>query len=69
MLRPRDSGERGTIRSSRSERRMVEGASEVTLRCRRRSYVTARAPPTAQERGPPSPLSRGGKTQNLTPRI
>ena len=39
---------------------MVEGASDETLRCRRRRSDEARAPPTAQERGPPSPLSRGG---------
>ena len=59
-IRPHDSGGGRTIRSSRSERRMVEGASDSTLRCRRRRSVESRAPPTAQERGPPSPLSRGG---------
>ena len=57
---PRKRG-RGTIRSSRSERRMVEGASNSTLRCRGRRCVTARAPSTTPLRGVvPLPHSRGG---------
>ncbi len=44
---------------------MVEGVSDSTLHCRRGKVVAARAPPTAQARGPPSPLSRGG--MKLTP--
>jgi hypothetical protein len=58
---------RGTIRSSRSERRMVEGASDLELRCRRKRIDAARAPPTAQEHGPPAPLSRGGMITRPTP--
>ena len=56
-IRPRERG-RGTIRSSRSERRMVEGASEMELRCRRRTIVAARTPPTALRAVPP-PRWRG----------
>ena len=41
-------------------RSMVEGASDSKLRCRCRNFVESRAPPTAEERGPPSPLSWGG---------
>ncbi len=36
-------------------RRVVEGASDSTLRCRRRMIVESDAPSTAQSRGPPSP--------------
>ena len=57
---PRKRG-RGTIRSSRSERRMVEGASDSPPRCRCRMIVEAPRPfhhPAAQD-GSPSPLSRG----------
>jgi hypothetical protein len=41
-------------------RSMVEGAQAMRkfLKCRR--SVDASAPPTAQTRGPPSPLSWGG---------
>jgi len=43
-------------------RSMVEGAQAVKNILHRRKSVEASAPPTAQERGPPSPLSRGGMT-------
>jgi hypothetical protein len=41
-------------------RSMVEGALASELHRRCRIFVAASAPPTAQERGPPSPLSWGG---------
>ena len=41
-------------------RSMVEGAQAATKILHRRRSVESDAPPTAQERGPPSPLSRGG---------
>ena len=66
IIRPRESGGGGPCERKRS---MVEGASEMELRCRCRKSsnaqarrrilrrVAARAPSTAPERGPPSPLS------------
>ena len=41
-------------------RSMVEGARAVEKILRLKRSVEASAPPTAQVRGPPSPLSRGG---------
>ena len=41
-------------------RSMVEGARATEKFYGVRRSVEASAPPTAQERGPPSPLSRGG---------
>jgi hypothetical protein len=38
-----------------------EGGLDSSRRRRCRRIVESDAPPTAQERGPPSPLSRGGK--------
>ena len=58
---PRKRGRGTTLRS-----RVVEGASDSTLRFRCRRSVESRAPPTAFG-GPPSPLSRGGKEAG-TPR-
>jgi hypothetical protein len=52
---PRKRGRGTTLRS-----RVVEGASDSTLRFRCRRSVESRAPPTAFG-GPPSPLARGGK--------
>ena len=43
---PRKRG-RGTTRSLRSKRRVVEGAFEMELRCRRRTIGESDAPPTA----------------------
>ena len=75
FIRTREAG-RGTIRSSRSERRMVEGASDSTLHFgfRRRpdaqrtttNFTLRRVPrpfhhPAAQG-GPPSPFARGRKS-------
>jgi hypothetical protein len=51
-IRPRDSGGGGPRVCA------VEGASDSTLRCRRRSGVESRAPPTAPVRGLP-PRCRG----------
>ena len=59
---------RGTARSSRSERRVVEGVSESELHCRRRMIVAARAPSTTLLRrvvrlprnGVPAALARRG---------
>jgi hypothetical protein len=44
FIRPHESGGRGTTR------RVVEGASEMELRCRCRMIVETRAPPTALRR-------------------
>jgi hypothetical protein len=41
-------------------RSMVEGVCDATRGLRRRRFVTADAPPTAQTRGPPSPLRGAG---------
>ena len=46
VIRPREAG-RGTARSSRSERRVVEGAWTSELRLRGRTIVSAAAPSTA----------------------
>ena len=66
-LRERDRVASAPAQRGRADQRsVVEGASDSTLRCRRRNIVSSRAPLTilrATRYGwSPSPLSRGGKT-------
>ena len=59
IIRPRGSGGGGPREA------WWRGPLEMELRCRCRRIVGARAPSTAQGRGPPSPLSRGRKDARL----
>src|SRR5580700_11266000 len=62
ILPPRDSGEGRTIRSSRSERRMVGGARASTILCNDNKASSQRPPPPcfACARMVPLPRYRGG---------